>query len=81
MDRELLIETDGVLGPRSAPLGSRCADSICFDDMVGTSLASSADRRRTLDEQRTDDFLDGVLNEGSSADKCSDAVLAGVPIV
>ena len=49
--------------------------------MVGTSEASSADRRRALDEERTDDFLDGVLNEASSADKCSNAVLVGVPMV
>ena len=49
--------------------------------MVGTSEASSADRRRALDEERTDDFLDRVFSETSSADRCSDAVLAGVSMV
>ena len=40
-----------------------------MDDMVRISYASSADIRRTLDEERIDDFIDGVLNEGSSADR------------
>ena len=49
--------------------------------MVGASEASSADRR-TLDEERTYVcFLDGVFSEVSSADRWSEAVLAGVPIV
>ena len=51
------------------------------DDMVATSEASSADRRWTLEEERTDDFLDGVISEASSADRWSEAVLAGVLIV
>ena len=54
---------------------------IFSDDMVGTSEATSADRRRTLDEVRTYDFLNGVFSEASSADRCSDAVVAGVSMV
>ena len=65
----------------SASLGSTCSDLTLSDDMVGTNEASSADRRWTLEEARTDDFLDGVLSEASSADKWSDAVLAGVSMV
>ena len=45
------------------------------------SDASSADRRRTLDEERTDDFLEGVFSDASSADRLSEAVLDGVRIV
>ena len=55
--------------------------NLSIDDMVGASEASSADRRRTKDEERTDDFLDGVFSEASSADRWSEAVLAGFPMV
>ena len=50
-------------------LGSNCSDSTLSDDMVGTNEASSADRRFTLEEERTGGFLDGVLVAASSADR------------
>ena len=39
------------------------------DDMVEANEASSTDRRLTLEEERTDGFLDGVRIEASSADR------------
>ena len=38
-------------------------------DMVEANEASSTDRRLTLEEERTDGFLDGVRIEASSADR------------
>ena len=35
---------------------------LSIDKIVGTNDSSSADRRRALDEERTDDVVEGVFH-------------------
>ena len=52
------------------PLGSRWSEcNLSMDEIVGNNDSASADRRRALDEELTEDLFEGVFTEASPGDR------------